>query len=94
MVEISKSGSGEGLGGVIPRGYSKKTRCAVLAHVVQNKEHLTLGVDRRSCSPSRPRSEVLQSLGDLVLGQKDRFVALPDLQCLGQQRPGAASGCV
>ena len=23
MVEISKSGSGEGLGGVIPRGYSK-----------------------------------------------------------------------
>ena len=71
-----------------------KTRCAVLAHVVQNKEHLTLGVDRRSCSPSRPRSEVLQSLGDLVLGQKDRFVALPDLQCLGQQRPGAASGCV
>ena len=71
-----------------------KTRCAVLAHVVQNKEHLTLGVDRRSCSPSRPRSEVLQSLGDLVLGQKDRVVALPDLQCLGQQRPGAASGCV
>ena len=27
MVEISKSGSGEGLGGVIPRGYSKKTFC-------------------------------------------------------------------
>ena len=25
MVEISKSGSGEGLGGVIPRGYPKKT---------------------------------------------------------------------
>ena len=24
MVEISKSGSGEGLGGVIPRGYSKR----------------------------------------------------------------------
>ena len=77
------------LNGVVHQG-----SCAVLAHVVQNKEHLTLGVDRRSCSPSRPRSEVLQSLGDLVLGQKDRFVALPDLQCLGQQRPGAASGCV
>ena len=27
MVEISKSGSGEGLGGVIPRGYSKMTFC-------------------------------------------------------------------
>ena len=26
MVEISKSGSGEGLGGVIPRGYSKMRR--------------------------------------------------------------------
>ena len=25
MVEISKSGSGEGLGGVIPRGYSKRS---------------------------------------------------------------------
>ena len=26
MVEISKSGSGEGLGGVIPRGYSKSQK--------------------------------------------------------------------
>ena len=28
MVEISKSGSGEGLGGVIPRGYSKRPAAA------------------------------------------------------------------
>ena len=40
---------------------------------------------------SRPRSEVLQSIGDLVLGQKYRVVTLPGLQRLGQQRSGAAS---
>ena len=28
MVEISKSGSGEGLGGVIPRGYSNESELA------------------------------------------------------------------
>ena len=46
MVEISKSGSGEGLGGVIPRGYSKKTFCGWggLAHPSRLRRSHTAGM--------------------------------------------------